>query len=875
MTKRLVLSGYYGFDNAGDDAILSSILDLIRSADPAVAITVVTYPYGNVKGVADITGGEAIDGRETRRVAAAIGGADLLVIGGGGLIQDYLPSTPDHRLTAKSANLSFWTSLALMAETTGTPVTTWAIGVGPLTTDEGRAEARLMFGIMDKVSVRDEESARLAALLTDAEVAVHADPVFTLEPTGHDPLAALAEIEDLPHDGALKVMVSVRNWEGSDAWKDTLAQGLDRLVDELDADIYFVPFQAGRGLSSDALMSIHIGARMINSHRRAVVGADLSPQSKLDLIARADLVVGMRLHSVVYASSRAIPTVAVPYDPKVAIAMDLLGQADSILPMEDLTADRLLTLARGALARPRQDTESKREELRRSAEAAAPFILSQIADKRSPDAVSAALGWAAIARADELETTESELAETTARLAGTESDLDNITRAYDTLATEYRNFLEGRAIKMVRSMWTLRDQVKQAPASASRSARSVAGKVLPGPIKKRIRAAIGPGPQPPPEMLTEAELADARTLIESQLDAMILRYSDSPGFVILPPGIGWDVELFQRPQQMALAFARLGYPVLYHLQDRYRNGLVGYQGLDNGILVGWLPEQLVDLLHRIPEPIYLSYVYNFDWRAHLERPITVYEHIDDLEVFEHVYKRTDLDRWHHRALAEAEVVAASAVDLLADVKRERPEAVLVPNGVDFHHFAVSDPRPRPTDIAHLGSRPVVGYYGALAEWFDYDLLDHAAGALPEFDFLLIGPDYDGTAATAPALQRPNVHWIGARPYDQLPAYLAAFDVATIPFVVNDVTHAVSPLKLFEYMAGGKPIVTPPLRECSRYRTVQIGEGQDGYVAALRRALELGRDPDHVELLQRTARANTWEARARTVIEAVERRKLSR
>ncbi len=211
----------------------------------------------------------------------------------------------------------------------------------------------------------------------------------------------------------------------------------------------------------------------------------------------------------------------------------------------------------------------------------------------------------------------------------------------------------------------------------------------------------------------------------------------------------------------------------------------------------------------------------------------------------------------------------SAMDLLAELKVERPDAVLVPNGVDYDHFA--RPSVEPADIAHLGGRgPIVGYYGALAEWFDYDLLDYAAQALPVADFLLIGPDYDGTAGKAGVMARDNVHWIGARPYADLPGYLARFDVATIPFVVNDVTNAVSPLKLFEYMAGGKPVVTTPLRECARYRVVQIGDGSDGYVEALRTAFELARDPTHVARLRRTARANTWEARARTIIEALER-----
>lgn len=95
-------------------------------------------------------------------------------------------------------------------------------------------------------------------------------------------------------------------------------------------------------------------------------------------------------------------------------------------------------------------------------------------------------------------------------------------------------------------------------------------------------------------------------------------------------------------------------------------------------------------------------------------------------------------------------------------------------------------------------------------------------------------------------------------------------MATIPFHVNEVTHAVSPLKLFEYMAGGRPVVTPALRECARYPAVLIASDPDDYVAQLRAAVALGDDPQYVSLLRRTARANTWEERAGTLIDAVAR-----
>jgi glycosyltransferase involved in cell wall biosynthesis len=457
-------------------------------------------------------------------------------------------------------------------------------------------------------------------------------------------------------------------------------------------------------------------------------------------------------------------------------------------------------------------------------------------------------------------------------LTRTSTELANLTEAYDKMAGQYQSLLDARAVRAVRSIWTLRDRLRRLPSALAVAAKAVLRPLLPAGARRALRNAIGRPSPAARDTLSPEEIERFRSEIAASLGGIVAAHRDAPGFVVMPPGIGWDVELFQRPQQMALAFARLGYPVLYHLEAKYRDGLVGYRPRGDGIYVGYLPEGLEDLLTAVPQPIFLSYVYNYSWAKHLDRPVRVYEHIDHLDVFEHVYLRKDLDAWHREALAGAEVVAPSAVDLLAEVKEARPDAVLVPNGVDYDHFA-EPATAAPDDLQQvLDGRPVVGYYGALAEWFDYDLLEAVARRLPDHHFVLIGPDYDGTAARSAAFHLPNVHWLGPRPYASLPGYLACFDVATVPFTVNEVTHAVSPLKLFEYMAGGKPVVTPPLRECARYRVVQIGDGPERFAEEIVRAVALGKDPGHVALLRRTARANTWEARVRAILEAVERRR---
>ncbi|HUP18267.1 MAG TPA: glycosyltransferase, partial [Acidimicrobiia bacterium] len=115
--------------------------------------------------------------------------------------------------------------------------------------------------------------------------------------------------------------------------------------------------------------------------------------------------------------------------------------------------------------------------------------------------------------------------------------------------------------------------------------------------------------------------------------------------------------------------------------------------------------------------------------------------------------------------------------------------------------------------------------------------------------------------------RENVWWLGPKGYDVLPGYLHHFSVATIPFKVNDVTHSVSPLKLFEYMAGGKPVVTTAMREAQHYEHVLVAHDPDEWVRLIVEGVALDRDPAFVKSLQRTARANTWDQRVGTLIDA--------
>jgi len=216
--------------------------------------------------------------------------------------------------------------------------------------------------------------------------------------------------------------------------------------------------------------------------------------------------------------------------------------------------------------------------------------------------------------------------------------------------------------------------------------------------------------------------------------------------------------------------------------------------------------------------------------------------------------------------------------LLEEVARTRPDALLVRNGVEYDHFAraqCADRGTPPPDLAPIVARgrPIVGYHGALARWFDYDLVAEVARRRPDLSFVLIGSDFDFTLRETALLRLPNVTWLGPKPYAQLPSHLAWVDAGMIPFRPSAVTHATSPIKLFEYMAAGIPVVISPMDESMRYPQAIVADTPEVWIAALDRAIGRGKDKGFRAELDRVARLNTWDVRAEQVLAAMEQRAL--
>lgn len=213
----------------------------------------------------------------------------------------------------------------------------------------------------------------------------------------------------------------------------------------------------------------------------------------------------------------------------------------------------------------------------------------------------------------------------------------------------------------------------------------------------------------------------------------------------------------------------------------------------------------------------------------------------------------------------ADLVVTTSRALQAAKAPLNPNTILVSHGVDYEHFAraLDDELAMPQDVAEI-PQPRLGFFGLIHDWVDIDLLAAVAALRPQWRLVLIG---DANTDTTPLQRLANVHLLGRRPYEQLPAYCRAFDVGLIPFVINDLTRSVNPIKLREYLAAGLPVVATPLPEVARNQPyVTVADGPDGFVAAIESAL--AQPSDLRTARSRSMAGETWGRKLWTVCDAL-------
>lgn len=263
------------------------------------------------------------------------------------------------------------------------------------------------------------------------------------------------------------------------------------------------------------------------------------------------------------------------------------------------------------------------------------------------------------------------------------------------------------------------------------------------------------------------------------------------------------------------------------------------------------------------------------WIHHLEcqpylklfnRKKVFYDCIDDIESFPGI-KRKSIEE-ERKLEEEADVIVVVCNPLRLKKEKTGKPLFLVRNGADLK-FQKNSSYSVPDDLKEIKS-PLIGFVGAISEWVDIDLIMKAAERLKKFNFVFIGPAYNETFLKNKTANFKNIHWLGSKKHEDLPRYISHFDVCLIPFRLdNDLTLVADPVKNYEYLALGKPVVSTALPELKRLLPyVYLAENDKDFISKIKQAFTEKDDQDKIKGRLKLARENSWDERVKQIIRII-------
>jgi len=930
--KVILIAGYYGFENVGDEAILSAILaDLRRQRKDLDFIVISSDP----ERTQSEHGVRAVNWKDIKGMVAVARESDLIILGGGGIFQDYWGVPENAQLTQFHWGISYYSSVAMLANLFEKPLMIYSVGVGPLLTEEGKRLTRLTFELADAATVRDPESQTLLKSLgvSSKKVLVKPDPGLSLTPNAKDASAIFAsagvDLQERPVLG-----VCLRNWtegEKSTAWKQELAAALDHFLEAYNAQVVFIPFQVGEHeLENDHVVALEVMDLMAAKERVHAISATYPPEVTAGLISHCQVLVGMRLHSLVFASGAGIPAVALAYDPKVHNFMRMLGMSEYVQDLQDMDVNGLASTLETAWTRCNviqaaliEHVERIRQQVHENTNLVLKLLDGEIVHQKT--AVSEVSlrellvqqTFNLVGRDKHNEELDAHIAGLNGHIAGLNGQIVGLNGHIADLSAQVAAMTEQAAVDK-HSIDYLTWQVAYERQLKDEIISSRVYKV--SLLLRRLRVVLFPPGgifermvkwlyRRPREIIGRIREAVHRHGIFKaglrgfsiiyirlaypvkkflhkdqyehdlrELERKIARHKSF--FDIFHVPMGWNTLLFQRFQHASLQVAKMGGFALYGGHPTVDKNIFVYQEVKKNLFVFKATDDTVTqrvlaaLEKRTKDQIVILRIQSIDLVTTAEDVQNflqlgfkvVYEYIDKISpeitgnVPDSVYRR-------HEAILKDErvIVAATSDQLFEEVEGHRTRnCILSTNGVDVDHWRIAKGNP-PEDLKPaLTGRTVVGYHGALAKWTDYDLLRRIADE-GNYELVLIGHEHDDELPKSGLKEHPRVHFLGSKSYFELNTYAVWYDVAILPFRKTDLTQAVSPVKIFEYMAARKPIVSTDLRECKKYQSCLIAETHEEFMTQLRRAVDLATNETYLGILDREAEENSWYEKTNEIL----------
>lgn len=285
--------------------------------------------------------------------------------------------------------------------------------------------------------------------------------------------------------------------------------------------------------------------------------------------------------------------------------------------------------------------------------------------------------------------------------------------------------------------------------------------------------------------------------------------------------------VFQRPNHLLSRFSKhqrvffIEEPIFHdgdeklHIENYNQNLFIVTPHLKHGLSGNQVLERqqnfISDLMTTMQVNRFFSWYYTpmaLSFTEHLSPELVIYDCMDELSAFK--FAPAELTIKEKELFKKADIVFTGGHSIFESKKNAHHNIYPFPSSIDKHHFGVARTQiTDPQDQAHI-PHPRFGFFGVVDERFDIELLDSVAKQKPGWHFIILGPVVKIDPETLPKYH--NIHYLGGKKYEELPAYIAGWDIATIPFAMNESTKFISPTKTPEYLAAGKPVISTPIKD---------------------------------------------------------------
>lgn len=340
----IVISGYHGFSNSGDEALLLAILNSLRKRKPDIDVTVLSKTPDSTSAVYGVN---SIYRYSFFKIKKEMKKSRMLLFGGGSLLQD----------VTSSKSLLYYLAVISLAQKCKVKTMLYANGIGPISKKLNRKIAARILNKVDIITLRDDMSdVELKNLgVTKPRIVITADPAFTLNSAVSLSGQYLTNMVGVPK-GTKLCVISIRSWKkAEDAFVSKVASLCDYMADKYSIMPLFVPMQ----YPLDTEISAKVLSKMKNN--AYIINRELTVPEMFSVLSEAEIVIGMRLHSLIYATTLEIPSLALVYDPKVSAFMESLGQPD-VVNVEDFDLENAMEI----LSRIIEEREERKQRLRQT-----------------------------------------------------------------------------------------------------------------------------------------------------------------------------------------------------------------------------------------------------------------------------------------------------------------------------------------------------------------------------------------------------------------------------------------------------------------------------------------------------------------------------